>query len=111
MQYARKQQPYMENYLLDPRCQISNNLAENAIRPFTVGRKNWLFSDTVKRSQGQCCDLQPGGNSRCQWSFSERGYLHIVLSNLPSMDFHQHPERLKDLMPWSDYMRSCFEQE
>ena len=38
VQYARKQQPYMENYLLDPRCQISNNLAENAIRPFTVGR-------------------------------------------------------------------------
>ena len=42
---------------------------------------------------------------------SERGYLHIVLSNLPSMDFHQHPELLKDLMPWSNYMRSCFEQE
>ena len=48
VQYARKQRPYMENYLLDPRCQISNNLAENAIRPFTVGRKNWLFRDTVK---------------------------------------------------------------
>ena len=31
---------------------------------------------------------------------SERGYLHIVLSNLPSMDFRQHPELLKDLMPW-----------
>src|SRR5699024_11973021 len=29
---------------------------------------------------------------------SERGYLHIVLSNLPSMDFRQHPELLKDLM-------------
>ena len=27
---------------------ISNNLAENAIRPFDAGRKNWLFSDTVK---------------------------------------------------------------
>ena len=33
---------------MTPRCQISNNLAENAIRPFTVGRKNWLFSDTIK---------------------------------------------------------------
>ena len=42
---------------------------------------------------------------------SECGYLHIVLSNLPAMDFRQHPELLKDLMPWSDYMRSCFEQE
>ena len=28
--------------------EISNNFAENAIRPFVIGRKNWLFSDTVK---------------------------------------------------------------
>lgn len=46
--YAKNQKPYMENYLLDGRCSISNNTAENAIRPFTVGRKNWLFADTPK---------------------------------------------------------------
>lgn len=41
--YARNQKPYMENYLLDGRCAISNNAAENAIRPFTVGR-NYVFN-------------------------------------------------------------------
>ena len=46
--YAKNQKPYMENYLLDGRCSLSNNAAENAIRPFTVGRKNWLFADTPK---------------------------------------------------------------
>ena len=46
--YAQNQKPYMENYLLDGRCSLSNNAAENAIRPFTVGRKNWLFADTQK---------------------------------------------------------------
>ena len=46
--YAKNQRKYMENYLLDGRCSISNNAAENAIRPFTVGRKNWLFADTPK---------------------------------------------------------------
>lgn len=46
--YANNQKPYMENYLLDGRCALSNNAAENAIRPFTVGRKNWLFADTPK---------------------------------------------------------------
>ena len=40
--YAKNQRKYMENYLLDGRCSISNNAAENAIRPFTVGRKNCL---------------------------------------------------------------------
>ena len=46
--YALNQKPYMENYLLDGRCSLSNNAAENAIRPFTVGRKNRLFADTPK---------------------------------------------------------------
>ena len=46
--YAKNQKQYMENYLLDGRCALSNNAAENAIRPFTVGRKNWLFADTPK---------------------------------------------------------------
>ncbi len=32
----------------DGRCSFSNNLSENSIRPFTVGRRNWLFSDTPK---------------------------------------------------------------
>jgi transposase len=35
-------------YLEDGRLEIDNNAAENAIRPFVVGRKNWLFSDSVK---------------------------------------------------------------
>ncbi|MGB7931124.1 MAG: transposase, partial [Gammaproteobacteria bacterium] len=35
-------------YLEDGRLEIDNNGAENAIRPFVLGRKNWLFSDSVK---------------------------------------------------------------
>jgi len=35
-------------YLQDGRLNIDNNLAENAIRPFVIGRKNWLFSHSVK---------------------------------------------------------------
>lgn len=35
-------------YLKDGRLEIDNNGAENAIRPFVVGRKNWLFSTSVK---------------------------------------------------------------
>lgn len=49
--YAKNQKSYLENYLLDGRCAISNNIAENSIRPFTVGRKNWLFADTSKGAE------------------------------------------------------------
>ncbi len=38
-------------YCEDGRLEIDNNRCENAIRPFVIGRKNWLFSDTVKGAQ------------------------------------------------------------
>ena len=41
----------MENYLLDGRPSISNNATENAICPFTVERKSWLFADIPKGSK------------------------------------------------------------
>ena len=44
--YIQNRRPFLETYLEDGRCSFSNNLSENAIRPFTVGRKNWLFCDT-----------------------------------------------------------------
>ena len=39
-----KQWDRLVRYLEDGRLRPDNNLAENAIRPFVVGRKNWLFS-------------------------------------------------------------------
>lgn len=44
--YIQNRRSYLSTYLEDGRCSFSNNLSENAIRPFTVGRKNWLFYDT-----------------------------------------------------------------
>ena len=49
--YAQNQKPYLSAFLDHGEVDISNNFAENAIRPFVVGRKNWLFSDTTKGAQ------------------------------------------------------------
>ncbi len=45
--YVLNRRETAETYLEDGRCSFTNNLSENAIRPFAVGRKNWLFSDSV----------------------------------------------------------------
>lgn len=47
MQYAHKQWPKLTVYTRDGRLRIDNNLTENAIRPFVIGRKNFLFCDSV----------------------------------------------------------------
>jgi len=44
--YALGQWNRLTVYIEDGRLHLDNNLAENAIRPFVVGRKNWLFSAT-----------------------------------------------------------------
>ena len=45
--YVQNRQDILMTYLEEGRCSLSNNLSQNAIRPVTVGRKNWLFSDTA----------------------------------------------------------------
>jgi len=47
LNYLHNEWDKLTCYLDDGRLEIDNNLAENAIRPFVVGRKNWLFSHSV----------------------------------------------------------------
>jgi transposase len=48
LNYLHNEWSKLIRYLEDGRLPIDNNLTENAIRPFVVGRKNWLFSDSVR---------------------------------------------------------------
>jgi transposase len=47
LNYLYREWDKLIHYLDDGRLEIDNNGAENAIRPFVVGRKNWLFSASV----------------------------------------------------------------
>ncbi|MCF6323980.1 MAG: IS66 family transposase, partial [Gammaproteobacteria bacterium] len=48
LHYLNNEWTKLTAYLKDGRLEIDNNGAENAIRPFVMGRKNWLFSTSVK---------------------------------------------------------------
>lgn len=48
VQYCLNEKPYLYRCLEDGNIPEDNNRAENAIRPFVVGRKNWLFANSVK---------------------------------------------------------------
>ena len=59
MEYTLNQWDYLVGYCERGDLQISNVLAENAIRPFAVGRRAWLFSDTSRgaRASATCYSL------------------------------------------------------
>ena len=46
LHYLREQWPYLVCYLEDGRLELSNNRAERSIKPFVMGKKNWLFFHT-----------------------------------------------------------------
>ena len=49
--YTRKQWPRLTTYLSDGRLEISNNRAERSIKPFVMGRKNFLFANVPKGAE------------------------------------------------------------
>ena len=51
VRYSLNQKEHLCAFLDYGDVPVSNNLAENAIRPFVVGRKNWLFCDSVKGAE------------------------------------------------------------
>lgn len=44
--YAKNQEKWLRNYLLDENLELSNNRGERSIKPFVMARKNFLFSNT-----------------------------------------------------------------
>ena len=97
--YAKNQKPYMENYLLDGRCSISNNIAENIARPYAVGRKNFLFHDTVKGARASSIIYSLVETAKLN-NLNIYAYLETVLLYMP--DYKNEPEWIEELMPWSD---------
>lgn len=51
IRYALSNWEFLNNYLLDGRIEIDNNLLENAIRPFALGRKNWMFNGSPRGAE------------------------------------------------------------
>ena len=105
--YAINQKPYMENYLKDGRCSISNNIAENAIRPFTVGRKNWLFCDTPRGADSSAVIYSIVETAKAN-NINVRDYLEYLFTVMPTEDWRNNPEMLDNLLPTSPEIRRKF---
>ena len=93
------------NYLEDGRCSLSNNLSENAIRPFTVGRKNWLFSDTPKGAEASAILYTMVEMAKAH-NIKIFDYCKYVLDYRP--DKNMADDELEKLAPWNkDVIEKC----
>jgi len=97
MYYTLNQWNTLIGYCEDGHLRISNVLAENAIRPLAVGRRNWLFSDTPKGAKGSatCYSLIETAKAN---GLEPYDYLHHVLQHIAAADT---VEKLEALLPWN----------
>lgn len=91
--YATNQWKYVVNYLLDGRLFIDNNFTENRIRPFAVGRKNWLFSDSVDGAHASAAIYSILQTARAN-GLEPYSYMRHLLTELPKCQSAQQIEKL-----------------
>lgn len=82
LSYLDHQWPKLVRILDDGRIPLDTNLVENAIRPFVVGRKNWLFADTV-RGANASANLYSLVETAKANALEPYAYLRLVFTALP----------------------------
>ena len=98
VKYAQNRKKYLYTYLEDGRCSLSNNLTENSIRPFTVGRKNWLFAATPAGANASAVVYTMVEMAKAN-NINIFKYLTYLLKQRPHKDMTD--DQLEQLAPWS----------
>jgi len=99
LEYSRKLLPEFRTFLTDGSLEIDNNGAERAIKPFVLGRKNWLLCNTPKGASASAIIYSIVETAKANDLNVERylAYLMDVLCNLEKKD----TAMLLKYMPWS----------
>jgi len=98
--YAKSERIYLENFLLDGRLELSNNRAERSIKPFVLGRKNWIFSDSVHGAKASAT-LYSIIETAKENGLHPFNYLEFVFSEAPNLDIRNDPDAIVKLLPWN----------
>jgi len=83
VRYARNQWDRILAYLEDGRLRPDNNLTENAIRPFAIGRKNWLFSGSPRGAKASAAIYSLIETAKAN-GIEPYAYLRVLFERLPA---------------------------
>ena len=96
IRYARSRWEALTCYLADGRLELSNNAAENAIRPVALGRKNWLFAGSDAGGERAAVFYTLIRTAKLN-SVEPEAYLREVLTRIG-----EHPiNAINALLPWN----------
>lgn len=95
--YALAQWPYVIRYVEDGRLDIDNNIAERDIRSFAIGRKNWLFADSVAGAHANATMYSLVETAKAN-GLNPFDYLAYVFKTMPTL---RTADEVQRLLPWN----------
>jgi len=105
--YAVNQKEPLSEFLFDGCIEISTNRIENHIRPFTTGRKNWLFADTVKGAMASAVAYSIISTATSN-GLNPYQYLKHLFTYLPTILTKEPDADLSPFFPWmEDVQEKC----
>ena len=101
--YIRNRREHLATYLEDGRCSFSNNLSENSIRPFVVGRKGWLFCNTPAGAETSAMAYTMVEMAKAN-GVNPYHYLTFLFEKQPNENMSD--DELEQLAPWNDGVKA-----
>ncbi|PGU02839.1 IS66 family transposase [Bacillus cereus] len=104
--YCLNQWKHLKAFLLDGHLEIDNNRSERSIKPFVIGRKNWMFSNTPRGARGSAIMYSVVETAK-ENNLSPYHYLRYLFETLPNINLN-NKEEIDKVLPWSkDLPSSC----
>lgn len=108
--YSINQEKYLRVFLKDGDIPMDNNYAEQAIRPFTIGRKNFVFIESVNGAKASAVIYSIVETAKAN-NLNTYKYLELLLSELPKRKKEGKLSHIDDLLPWSKLpQKECLSQ-
>lgn len=99
--YCLNQEQYLRYFLKDGDVPMDNNAAERAIRPFCIGKKNWVMIDTINGANASAIIYSIVETAKAN-KLNPFRYLEYLLTEIPEHMEDTNLSFLEDLVPWSE---------
>ena len=97
LSYAENHEKCFTTVFCDGRFELSNNRAERSIKPFVIGRKNWMFSNSVRGARASAVAFSVIETAK-ENGLKPFEYLKFLLGAVPNTKNNQ----LNEFLPWGD---------
>ena len=102
--FCHNQWAKLTAFLMDGRLELDNNRSERAIKPFVIGRKNWLFSNTPRGAKASATIYSIIETAK-ENGLNPLSYLTYLFEQLPNIDL-KDPKALDLLLPWAEAVQA-----